>query len=109
MHIDKTDFLKCINRYDPHLKRNVAQLSEESIFKSLHSVLQSKFLSKKEIAATNIDGALREWFFHGKDKYELRRSQMHEVAKEHDLLVHCKELNKSFDDKVQQWRDTYES
>jgi hypothetical protein len=80
MEFNETDFLKCVNRFDPDLGHNVAQLSEDSIFKSLHRVLASKVLSREEAAAQNIDGAMREWFFHGREKFELRQKQMKQVV-----------------------------
>lgn len=66
------DFLKRKNRYDEDLDSVVGMLDEMSIFKSLHSGLKSADLSPKEISAQNIDGALREWFFHGREIFELR-------------------------------------
>jgi hypothetical protein len=107
MHIDSTDFLKCVNRFDPDLGHNVAQLSEDSIFKSLHSVLASKVLSPEEAAAFNIDGAMREWFFHGREKFNLRQKQMKEVVEMCGLSDHVKDFDRSFDARVADWKDKY--
>jgi hypothetical protein len=66
MKDEDADFLKRKNVFIPELERHVGALDEESIFKSLHSNLRSKSLTKQELAATCIDGAIREWFFHGR-------------------------------------------
>jgi hypothetical protein len=102
----QADFLKRKNRFDEDLGHVVGMLEEKSIFKSLHSILKSKVASPEEVAAQNIDGALREWFFHGRDVYEMRRAQMQEVAKRTSML--CQTLQMSFDDKVDEWKEKYD-
>jgi hypothetical protein len=81
-------------------------LDESSIFKSLHSILKSKAITPQEVAAQNIDGALREWFFHGRDVFEHRRSQMKEIAHRTGML--CTTLDQDFDDRVTEWKAKYE-
>lgn len=107
MDFDNTDFLKCVNRYDPDLGHDVAQLSEMSIFKSLHSVLKSNALSAEEAAGQNIDCALREWFFHGREKFDQRLAQMREVAKRCNITPYVKELGVDFDARVVRWKEKY--
>ncbi len=82
-------------------------LSEDSIFKSLMTVLSSKALSVEEQSMCNIDGALREWFVHGRDHYEMRRSQMQEVAYAAELTHGCKMLNRTYDDCLLMFNDRY--
>jgi hypothetical protein len=55
----------------------------------------------------NIDGALREWFNHGRDKYELRRSQMKIIAERAKIDHGCLMLNKTFDDQLLEWKEKY--
>lgn len=102
----RADFLKRKNRFDEDLGHTVGMLEEASIFKSLHSILKSKTVTPEEVAAQNIDGALREWFFHGRDVFEMRRSQMKEVARRTGML--CQTLDDDFDTRVQAWKDKYE-
>jgi hypothetical protein len=82
-------------------------LEELSIFKSLHANLHSKVCSQQEISAQCIDGALREWFFHGKEVYELRRQQMKEVAAKAGISELCLTLDDDFDFCVLRWKDRY--
>jgi hypothetical protein len=57
--------------------------------------------------AQNIDGALREWFHHGEDKYESQRKKMIEVANRAHIAYLCSELDLTYDDRVQKWHTTY--
>jgi hypothetical protein len=82
-------------------------LDENSIFKSLTSVLKSKAISPMEQSMQNIDGALREWFAHGREHYEMRREQMKQVAKQHGITGGCAMLNCSYDDCLEMYRERY--
>jgi hypothetical protein len=107
MRDEDADFLKRKNVFIPELERHVGALDEESIFKSLHSNLRSKSLTKQELAATCIDGAIREWFFHGRETYNLRQSQMQSVAQQSEIANLCTMLDVSFDDRVKSWNQRY--
>lgn len=107
LKIENTDFLKRRFRYMEELGQHVAPLEELSIFKSLHANLHSKVCSQQEISAQCIDGALREWFFHGKEVYEHRRQQMQEVAAKAGISEMCLTLNDDFDSCVLRWKDKY--
>lgn len=102
----RADFLKRKNRFDEDLGHTVGMLEENSIFKSLHSILKSKAVTPQEVAAQNIDGALREWFFHGRETFEFRRAQMQEIASRTGML--CSTLDQDFDDRVAEWKAKYE-
>lgn len=82
-------------------------LEEDSIFKSLHCVLKSKAVTTMEQSICNIGGAAREFFFHGPEVYELRRQQLIVVAERHNILPLCPELQLSFDDRLQEWKEKY--
>lgn len=82
-------------------------LEESSIFKSLHCVLKSKVVSTMEQSIFNLDGAAREFFFHGPEVYEMRRQQLVEVATRHNILPLCRELALSFQDRLALWKDQY--
>jgi hypothetical protein len=103
----QADFLKRKNRFDEDLGHTVGMLDENSIFKSLHSILKSKVVTPMEVASQNIDGALREWFFHGRDTFEMRRSQMIEVQQKSGAFATT--LDQSFDDRVADWKLKYEA
>jgi hypothetical protein len=101
----RADFLKRKDRYDEDLGVFVGSLEEDSIFKSLHSILKSKSAKPLEVCSQNIDGALREWFFHGREVFEMRREQMQEVSARADLP--CRTLDEDFDHRVKVWKDKY--
>lgn len=82
-------------------------LAEESIFKSLHCVLKSKAVTTAEQAIANLNGAAREFFFHGRDVYDRRCAQLQRVASEHGYQGYCQDIYVSFDDRLQAWRDKY--
>jgi hypothetical protein len=78
-------FLQRKSNKIPELPYRVGALSEKSIFKSLLSVLSSPNLTPAEAAVFNVDGALREWVYHGEKVYETRRAQMLPILKKHGL------------------------
>lgn len=82
-------------------------LEENSIIKSLHSVVRSKELTAKEASAVNIDGALREYFFHGRSIYEDRRNKLIQVALDCDLYNMCTGLEQSYDARMEAWKTLY--
>jgi hypothetical protein len=101
------DFLKRKNVFCPETGYIMGALDEDSIFKSLHSNLKSKANTREKLAADNIDGALREWFNHGRETYEFRRAQMQEVAASSNIDHICTQLDKDFDYQVEHWKDRY--
>ena len=82
-------------------------LEEDSIFKSLHCVLRSSAVTTTQQAISNIDGACREFFFHGQEVYETRRSQLKEVAERHGFTGLCRELETTFEERLSHWKDQY--
>jgi hypothetical protein len=103
------EFLKRKSVYIPEIGQHVGALVEKSIFKSLHMHLypQGHPLSEEECSALNIDGALREWFNHGRDVYETRRAQMREVAQRCEIDHICTMLDCTYGDMVNKWIKTY--
>ena len=104
MNDSDADFLKRKNVYCPKTGHTMAALDETSIFKSLHSCVKSKVLSDIERDGQAIDGALREWFFHGEEVYNLRQKQMIEVAQKADLEHACSDLHLTYDMRVERWK-----
>jgi hypothetical protein len=107
LHFTEVDFLKRKAVWNEELGLFVGPLDENSIFKSLHTVLKSKAVSLREQSACNIDGALREWFAHGRETYELRRQQLRKVAEESDLTGACRELDITYDDRITAFKEKY--
>lgn len=103
----EADFLKRHNRFCEDTGLIHGALDEDSIFKSLHTVLESKVVSLKDQCAGNIDGALREWWLHGREVYELRRGQMKEVASRCELSGSCDMLTVSYDDWLKRFEIRY--
>jgi len=103
------EFLKRFSVWHADLGAHVGALLDSSIMKSLHCYLRPKNapLTPKEACATNIDGALREWFNHGEDVYEMRRKQMREVAAMAGITHMCTMLDETYNDRVLNWRETY--
>lgn len=106
---DAADFLKRRSFFVPEIGREIGQLSEGSIFKSLHSNIASKGATPQEVAAACIDTALHEWFAFGKDHYEMRREQMQTVAQRAGIFELPYGLGKDFEERVRDWKQKYDS
>jgi hypothetical protein len=104
MNDSDADFLKRKNRFIPELNLTMGALDEDSIFKSLHAVLRSKAVTAEQQSMMNIDGALREWFAHGKEVYEKRRKEMQRVATAAGIAHGCSELHMDFEDQCALFR-----
>lgn len=104
MAISEVDFLKRKSFFNPDIGCTVGILDDMSIFKSLHCQMKSSHVLPLAIAAQNIDGALRSWFYHGRQVYEKRQSQMAIVAARADLEHMCSMLTRSYDDLVLAWK-----
>jgi len=102
----EVDFLKRKDCFNPDLGVYVGQLDENSIFKSLHSILESKAESPLEVSKTNLEGAMREWFFYGRKHFEMRQEQMLKVASKAGIVSDY--LEKSYDEHVEDWKKKYE-
>lgn len=100
------DFLKRKSVWIPDLGVYVGALDEMSIFKSLHAILANNDTMESQ-CAINIDGAVREWFFHGREIYEKRRAEMRLVAEEADILGYCNELTVSYDERMNRYKEQY--
>lgn len=108
---EESDFLCRRTVYIPEIDAKVGALDEKSIFKSLHVHTYGKkeALTRNEKVCAAAESAMIEWFNHGREKYETRRSQLKEVMRRADLLDYCHFLDDSFDDRVEKWRKNYGS
>lgn len=107
--LEEFEFLKRVNKYLPEIDCNVGCLLEKSIFKSLHCYIRGRKapLTEDEACAQNIDTALREFFNHGRDMYEMRRKQLAEVAGRNQIKHLCSRLDVDYDTCVSEWREKY--
>jgi hypothetical protein len=99
------DFLKRKSNYIPEIDRKIGQLDEKSIFKSLHSNLKSKTVSQREVAVSCIEGAMHEWFAHGREVYEDRQEKMKLVCRDAKLPIPA--VHMTFDERVELWKEKY--
>lgn len=104
---EEADFLKRNSVYIPEIGTSIGALDEMSIFKSLHSNLKSKTASDTEVAMSCIDGAMHEWFAHGRDVYNDRRQKMMAVCERVDLPLPS--VRATFDERVVAWKEKYRS
>jgi hypothetical protein len=103
------DFLKRHSHYVPELKCTVGKLVETSIFKSLKNIMPSSVETPHGVLASNVNGALNEWFLYGRDTYETRRVQLHQIAEKHGFLHMCTGLQLNYDARVAKWTEQYRS
>jgi hypothetical protein len=104
---DEADFLKRSDVYNEDLDAHIGVLDESSIFKRLHAHLLSKELTLPQQSAQNIDSSLHDWFYYGREKYNLRREEMLRVAKAADIEHLCQGFDISYDMRVAKWRYKY--
>jgi hypothetical protein len=105
MKREEVDFLKRKDFVNPEVGR-VGILSETSIFKRLHSVVHTSELTPEHHAAVNIDSSLHDWFYHGREVYEMRSEQLRQVALSKNILHLCIGF-KTYDERVQSWKAKY--
>lgn len=103
---EDVDFLKRKSQYIPEIGHSIGKLDEMSIFKSLHANLKSKTQTQREVSASCIEGALHEWFAHGRDVYEKRRLEMIKICETHKLLIPALDL--TFSQRVELWKEKYD-
>lgn len=101
------DFLKRQSVYIPEINRLIGALDEMSIFKSLHANISSKSATKQEVAVSCIEGAMHEWFGHGREVYDDRAKHMKAVCAKMGLPVPAVEI--TFDERVALWKEKYEN
>lgn len=107
MKDEDADFLKRKNIWNSDTNMYHGALDEDSIFKSLHTVLESRVVSLEDQAVSNIDGGLREWWQHGREIYEKRREQMKKVAHAHNMQHLCQMLDESYEDRLAHFKHKY--
>lgn len=101
--LEEIDFLKRKFIYSSDLDADVGPLDEKSIFRSLCHYMKSS-TDVNIIMASNIDGALDEWFLYGRKVFDDRRNKLIGVAEKYELTGLCSRLHLTFDERVVEWK-----
>lgn len=104
--INQLSFLKRTPRWDEELGVYMAPLERKSIVKPLQWIIKS-VLTPEQSAATNIDNAALEFFFHGRDVYNSDIVKLREIRKRHNLGQMCVFVDMTYDDMVTRWKRVY--
>lgn len=107
VHIDETSFLKRKWRWDEDADAMLCPLEEESIHASLMVGIIGKNDTPGGHAIATMMGALNEWFFHGKDKFEHYLKMYNEIVAEKKLenwLPHDGRGLRTWEDRVASFR-----
>jgi hypothetical protein len=104
LSVDASDFLKRNSVFIPEIGIKVGALTEESIVRPFLCWLKRPPDEKSHYASL-IDGALFEFFLHGRSKYEEARTKLTELAK--SVGTATNKLNLTFDDRVASWEKDY--
>lgn len=99
------DFLKRKSVYHPELGIRVGALDVKSIYKMAH--MSHGQGEPEDLAIATIQTMLHEAFLHGETFYEWLRSRLKLVATDH--FIWCKELDITYSDKVEFWKEKYAS
>jgi hypothetical protein len=85
--LDKAEFLKRGWYWNEDLQDYTANLSIESIAKSLHNFMYNKKsdVSEDEICANALRAAHIEFFYHGREVFDLRSAQIEQLIEKHEL------------------------
>jgi energy-coupling factor transporter ATP-binding protein EcfA2 len=110
MDLKKLVFLQRTSSQLPELPYRVGKLNEKSIVKPLVCTLGG--LSQDEAASVNIDGALREFVYHGQEIFEDRQEWLSGIATKHGIAHQCSLLRIPYaellsslqDDHIERWK-----
>jgi len=108
LKIEDVDFLKRKSKFILEIGHTIGCLDEMSIFKSLHCNVKSRSVTHIQQMTSCIETALHEWFGHGREVYELRRSQLKEVCSSSRANLPLSILDVDFDQRVEMWKKHYE-
>lgn len=96
-------FLKRTSVFEPELKMWMGALDEASIVKSL--LVTDSSVDPREHSEVVIDGAMREYFYHGRAVYEERRKKFSRIQDAHGIKSRSCDL--SYDLRLRLWCDRY--
>jgi len=101
--INEVDFLKRQTVHIPELNRRLGALSESSILKSITCGIPVKHMSDEEMFGTILDGALLEYFAHGRQKYEDFRQRVNRFVETRKFHRFVRTNHLTFDDRIAAW------
>lgn len=96
-------FLKRQWVWSEQYNRYLCPLETTSIFKSLTVNKKSGFLTEDQQAAEVINNANREFFFHGREKFDEAHANLTSIAVQHEVLHHLPKGKLATYDEVEQW------
>eukprot|EP00918_Siedleckia_nematoides_P079918 GHVU01175099.1.p2 GENE.GHVU01175099.1~~GHVU01175099.1.p2 ORF type:complete len:263 (+),score=24.70 GHVU01175099.1:32-790(+) len=105
-NFDSISFLKRQAIMCTELGLYLAPIEEASIAKTLHCVKKSKYMTPEGHATECINNALREYFHHGREVYELRQTQLRQVATEVGIERYIT-VPMTFDERIEDYRCRY--
>lgn len=89
--IVNADFLKRSWRYDSDLKKYLGALDVASIEKMMMTWVKSKSITSEEQAIAIVSSAVKEYFFHGKDIFDEKRTMLKQVVHDCNLNFYVTE------------------
>lgn len=102
--LEEADFLKRKWRFEEDLGKYVCPLNEDSIFKSLMIGIKSVAVCKQEHAASIIISANDEFFWHGREKFELWHERLKGFVVKHNLEMYLPCQMKNWDELCDAYR-----
>jgi hypothetical protein len=103
------DFLKRSIVYIPEIGKHLGALNEKSILKSITCGIPTPHVTENELFGQILDGALLEYFAHGRDKYENFRQKVNEFCDKYKFSRFLATSHFDFDDRVESWRVRYQN
>lgn len=101
--ISDVSFLKRRWRYDTELNAYLAELEEDSIAKMLTKCIPSKAVCKEQQAVDLLHGALYEYFFYGRERFDDRRTLFLKFIQLKDLHAYYVQEFPTFDELVERY------
>lgn len=102
-HVSEVDFLKRQTIYIPELQRRLGALSESSIIKSLSCGIPVSHMTEEEFFGDLLDGAMLEYFAHGRTKYEDFRDRVNRFVETRKFHRFVRTNHLTFDDRIAAW------
>ncbi len=87
INIEDATFLQRSFVYDKDLEVILCPLNKGSIVKSLFYSRTSDFMDMDQLTIQNMENAIREAFFHGKEYFEFMSDLMYKIASKHGLQL----------------------
>jgi len=103
----EASFLKHYAVWDESLKLYRAKIEEASIAKMLHCHVKSSVLSEEQHSTAAIHNVMDKYFHFGRAVYDMRREQLHRVARNSGIVGLVGEL-KTYDEQLMRFNDKFD-